>query len=410
MSASPLLYLQSGGPTAVFNATAQGVIEAARSLERPLLATRDGLDGLIEGRLVDTTRVSDSEIARLSSLPGGSFGVSRNMVPSFLEAPQLWLRMRDVLQGHDIHHLLVNGGNGSMGSAARLAEFTRHTGYPLSVIGIPKTIDNDLPGTDFSPGFPSAARFLATLMREVTLDMDSMAQRRVFIMETMGRHTGWLAAATAAAAQHPGAAPHLILLPEVPFEAERFLLRLHQCLERHGHCGITVAEGLSGVDGRPLAETRHDQVYGHEQLGGAGVYLAQLIRQRMEITAHVAQVDCLQRAARHLASGLDLRLAHLAGRVAVEWALAGRHGVMTGITRSAAAVPLWGIAPVSLAEVGDQERKLPAEFIDALNLGVTPAFLDYLRPLLAAGEPVPSAADGLPDCRPIAWGALSLAS
>ncbi|MDN0085491.1 6-phosphofructokinase [Crenobacter sp. SG2305] len=403
MVASPLLYLQSGGPTAVLNASAFGVIETARRLGRPLLAARNGLAGLLDGRLVDTARVSKDDIALLPTMPGGSFGVSRHMIPAYYEAPQEWLAVRDVLERHNIHHLLLNGGNGSMGCAARLAEFEQHTGYPLSVIGIPKTIDNDLLGTDFSPGFPSAAKFLATSMREVVLDMNSMEQQRVFIMETMGRHTGWLAAATTAAARPPGDAPLLILLPEVPFDPAVFLPLLDQGLQRHGHCAIAVSEGLKGSDGLPVAESRHDVVYGHEQLGGAGAWLANLVRLQCGITAHVAQVDCLQRAARHLASNVDIHMAYEVGCTAVEWALNGMHGVMTGIVRQLSATRTWEVVPIALAEVGDLERQLPLEYIDVANLGVTPACLDYLRPLLAGEVSVPYGSDGLPDYHPIAW-------
>jgi len=403
MTGSPLLYLQSGGPTAVLNASAQGAIEAARHLGHPLYAARDGLAGLIHDRLVDTSRVSESEIARLSRLPGGSFGVSRHMLPSFLEAPQEWLAARDVLERHGIHHLLVNGGNGSMGCAAKMSAFEQHTGYPLTVIGIPKTIDNDLMATDFSPGFPSAARFLATAMREVAVDINSMEVKRVFIMETMGRHTGWLAASTAAAAQRPGDAPHLILLPEVAFDPAEFLQRVSVCLQRNGHCCVTIAEGLKGPDGKPVAQSRYDKVYGNEQLGGAGAWLAAMVRHQLGITAHVSQVDCLQRGARHLASGVDVRMAYVAGYAAVEWALEGMHGVMTGFERSQTASPDWNIVPVNLADIGEKERMLPAEFIDAPNFGVTPAFLDYLQPLLVGEATSTFAADGLPDCRPIDW-------
>lgn len=403
MHATPLLYLQSGGPTPVLNASAQGAIEAARRHGHPLYAARDGLAGLVEGRLVDTSGVPEKEVARLSAMPGGAFGVSRHMIPPFEDDPAQWLRVRDVLERHDIHHLLVNGGNGSLGAAARLAEFERHTGYPLCVIGIPKTIDNDLEGTDFSPGFPSAARFLATTMREVALDMTSMGAGRVFIMETMGRHVGWLAASTALAAQHADDAPQLILMPEVRFEPDRFLARVDQCLTQHGQCAIAVAEGLLGADGRPVAESRHDAVYGHEQLGGAGAWVARLVKQESGITAHVAQVDYLQRAARHLASAVDLRMAHQAGRMAVEWALADRQGVMTGILRRPGTLVGWEIGPVSLAEVGDRERGVPAGFIDAEAMQVTPAFFDYMRPLLVGETLPPCGLDGLPNGRPIDW-------
>lgn len=403
MTPSPLLYLQSGGPTAVLNASALGAIEGARHAGHPLYAARDGLAGLLRGDLVDTGRVADAEVARLAALPGASFGVSRHMIADFDQAPDEWLALRDVLERYDIHHLLINGGNGSIGCAARLSAFERHTGYPLTVVGIPKTIDNDLFGTDFSPGFPSAARFLATTMREVALDMNGMGPGRVFVMETMGRHTGWLAAATAAAAARPGDAPQLILLPEAPFDEARFLAALDDCLARHGHCAITVAEGLCGTDGRPVAESRHDSVYGHEQLGGAGDWIAGLIRARSGITAHVAQVDCLQRAARHHASAIDLQLARACGRVAVEWALGGRQGVMTGIVREGDA---WRLAPADMADIGDRERMLPPAFLGGDGLSVSPALLDYLRPLLIGEAVPPSGADGLPDGRAILWPAV----
>jgi len=403
MTQSPLLYLQSGGPTSVLNASALGAIEAARRKGQPLLAARDGLAGLIQGRLVDTSKVDEAEVSRLFTLPGASFGVSRHMIAPYQEAPQEWQAVKQVLERHGIHHLLINGGNGSLGCAARLTEFERYTGYPLNVIGIPKTIDNDLLGTDFCPGFPSSAKFLATLMREVALDMNSTDLQRVFIMETMGRHTGWLAAATAAARQNPGDAPHLILLPEAAFDPLAFLQKVGQCLETHGHCAVTVAEGITGSDGKPVAESRHDQVYGHEQLGGAGAWVAALVRSELGMTAHVAQVDCLQRAARHRVSEVDLRMAYQAGRVAVEWALNGVQGMMTGIVRHPGTMPSWQIEPVSLVDIGDQERRLPPEFIDAEHLDVTPAFLDYLRPLLAGEAPPSYGSDGLPDCRSIAW-------
>lgn len=402
---APILYLQSGGPTAVLNASARGVIETARRLGVPLWAARDGLAGLLADRLVDTSRASDSEVARLSQLPGASFGVSRHMMPTFEQEPAAWWALRDILERHGIHHLLLNGGNGSMGSAARLAEFERHTGYPLSVIGIPKTIDNDLLGTDFSPGFPSAAKYLATSMREVGLDMASLGQGRVFIMETMGRHTGWLAASSAAARQSADDAPQLVLVPEVPFDPQHFLAQLDACLTRLGHCAIAVAEGLRGLDGKPVTELRHDDIYGHEQLGGAGTWLARLIKRERGLTPHVAQVDCLQRAARHWVSAVDVQWAHAAGACAVEWALGGEHGVMVAMQRADRDND-WRLTPVRLAEIGDKEYTLPPAFLDPQRLTVTPAFLAYLRPLLQGDLPLPVCADGLPDYRPVRWETL----
>ncbi|UTH72907.1 6-phosphofructokinase [Chromobacterium sp. IIBBL 290-4] len=396
------VYLQSGGPTAVLNASAQGAIETARRLGLSLYAAYDGLAGLLDGRLCDTDAVSDTAIAQLAFMPGGSFGVSRRMIGTYEEAPEDWLRLRDVLAKHDIHYLLINGGNGSLGCAERLVDFEKHTGYKLGVIGIPKTIDNDLVGTDNSPGYGSSAKFLASAMREVGLDMTSMGWGRVFIMETMGRHTGWLAAACAAASRNPHEAPHLLLLPEVPFDQDRFLAALDASLAKYGQCAIAVAEGITGKDGRFVAEAKKSETYGHEQLGGAGHWLAKLILNERGISAHVAQVDYLQRAGGHLASATDVRQAYVMGEKAVEWLLAGKSGLMAGIQRLNDHPYCWNVAEVPLSAVGDKEKRLPPEFISADGFGVTQAFLDYVKPLME-GERIPPFKDGLPDYRPIDW-------
>ncbi|MCD5363513.1 MULTISPECIES: 6-phosphofructokinase [Chromobacterium] len=402
MSKPRAVYLQSGGPTAVLNASAQGAIETARQRGLSMYGAFDGLAGLLDGRLCDIDAVSDEAIAQLAFMPGGSFGVSRRMIGSFAEAGDDWRRLREVLARHDIHYLLVNGGNGSLGCAERLAEFERHMGYPLKVVGIPKTIDNDLVGTDNSPGYGSSAKFLASAMREVGLDMTSMGWGRVFIMETMGRHTGWLAAACAAAARNEREAPHLLLLPEVAFDAERFLAAVDDRLARFGQCAIAVAEGITDADGRFVAEAKKSEVYGHEQLGGAGHWIAQLLLRERGISAHVAQVDYLQRAGGHLGSSMDVRQAYIMGERAVEWLLAGKSGVMAGIKRIQDHPYCWDVVEVPLSEVGDQEKRLPPEFIGADGFSVTPAFLDYVRPLME-GERIPPFKDGLPDYRPIAW-------
>lgn len=405
MSGSRAVYLQSGGPTAVLNASAQGAIETARRNALSMYGAFDGLAGLLEGRLCNIDAVSDEAIAQLAFMPGGSFGVSRRMIGSFAEAAEDWWRLRDVLAQHDIHYLLVNGGNGSLGCADRLKDFERHTGYPLQVVGIPKTIDNDLVGTDNSPGYGSSAKFLASAMREVGLDMTSMGRGRVFIMETMGRHTGWLAAACAAAARTPYEAPHLLLLPEVPFDSERFLAAVDDRLARFGQCAIAVAEGITNAEGHFVAEAKKSAIYGHEQLGGAGHWIAQLLLQERGISAHVAQVDYLQRAGGHLGSAMDARQAYIMGERAVEWLLQGKSGVMTGIKRIQDHPYCWDVAEIPLAEVGDQEKRLPPEFISADGFGVTEAFLAYVRPLME-GERIPPFKGGLPDYRPIAWPAV----
>lgn len=407
MTASRVLYLQSGGPTSVVNASAQGVIEAARQAGVSLCAARHGLTGLRQGELFDLDHVPHRQWQGLSTLPGTCFGSSREMLPPFDEAPDIWQQLRDVLYRAGIGAVLLNGGNGSMGMALRLAQLEQRLDYPLQVIGIPKTIDNDLLATHFSPGYPSAAKYLAASVRELALDLASLGPGRVLLLETMGRNTGWLAAGCAAAARHPGDAPHLLLLPEVPYEPARLLDTLDSCLQRHGHALLVVAEGLRHGDGSLVAEQPYSPDSPFRQLGGAAQCVAACLQQQRGLHAHVAVADCLQRAARHLASALDLRLAQQAGRIALEWALAGQSGIMVGLRPDATAADGWQTFAVPLDEVADAERLLPAAFIGADGFSVSPAFLAYLQPLLQ-GESWPPFADGLPaypqlDWPPLRW-------
>ncbi|MGM8062635.1 6-phosphofructokinase [Vogesella indigofera] len=399
---SRLLYLQSGGPTAVLNRSAQGVIEAARAQGVAVCAAADGLAGLRAGRLLDLDAASAADIARLGSLPGAAFGSSRDILAPFEDDAAGWQQLAEVLRRFDIGYVLLNGGNGSMETARLLQQLGERFALPLQVVGIPKTIDNDLEGTDFSPGFPSAAKYLASSLREVTLDVLSMAQQRVFIMETMGRHVGWLTAACALAAL-PGEAAPLLLLPEVAFDEARLLAAVRQRLAARGCCVIAVSEGLRHADGRFVAQLQADAVYGHEHLGGAGMWLAQRLQQQLGVKAHVALVDCLQRAARHLVSAVDVQQAYRLGQQAVAMALAGQGGVMLALQRQQGAAGVnWQVSPLPLAAVANRERALPADFIAADGLSVTPAFVAYLRPLLQGEQPL-AFVDGLPDLRCPAW-------
>lgn len=398
-----LLYLQSGGPTAVLNSSAQGVIETARAQGVTVCAAANGLAGLLAGQLYDCNAATPAQVSRLGWLPGASFGTSRQVLAAYDEVPAQWAQLAAVLQRFDIGYVLLNGGNGSMETALRLGELAQRFALPLLALGVPKTIDNDLEGTDFSPGFPSAAKYLASSLREVTHDMRSMGRGRVFIMETMGRHVGWLAAACSLAAAEGEPAP-LVLLPEVAFDEARVLQAVQQRLQQDGYCAIAVAEGLRHADGRFVAQMHADAVYGHEQLGGAGAWLAQRLQQALGVHAHVALVDCQQRAAMHLASATDARLAYAAGTACVHWALAGQGGVMAGLQRQGDG---WHAVPVPLAQVAGLERTVPAHFIAADGLSMTPAFARYLRPLLQGEVTIPYV-DGLPDYQTLAWPRLVL--
>jgi 6-phosphofructokinase 1 len=396
-----VLYLQSGGPTAVVNASAQGVIEAARHAGVSLCAARHGLTGLRQGKLLDLDAVPQQQWQQLSTLPGTCFGSSREMLPPFDTAPDTWHQLRHVLCGAGIGTVLLNGGNGSMATALRLTEFGQRLDYPLRVIGIPKTIDNDLVATHFSPGYPSAAKYLAASVRELALDVTSLGPGRVLLLETMGRNTGWLAAGCAAAARHAGEAPHLLLLPEVPYQPERLLDALDVCLRQHGHALLVVAEGLRYGNSVLLAEQPYFPHSRFQQLGGAAQRVAAYLTQQRSLHAHVAVADCLQRAARHLVSALDLRLAQQVGRTALEWAMQEQSGVMVGLSPTTGKED-WDMIAVPLADVADAERLLPASFIGVDGFSVSPAFLDYLRPLLQ-GEAWPPFADGLPAYPSLHW-------
>lgn len=403
-----LLYAQSGGVTAVINATAAAVIAASRA--RPtdigrVLAARHGILGVLGEDLIDTAQLGDGELDALATTPGGAFGSCRFDLDAPEDNPAQYDRLFDVLAAHDIGYFLYNGGNGSMDTVAKISRAARARAYPLISIGVPKTVDNDLMGSDSSPGFGSAAKYAATAMLEAGLDVVSMASRvgRAFVLEVMGRNAGWIAAATALAARNADDPPHLILLPEVPFDETRFLAAVEATVARLGYCAITVSEGIRRADGTLLMEQDHD-AKGHVQLGGAGQAIARLIHARLGFKHHWAIPDYLQRAAGHLVAATDRAHAQAVGAKAVEYALAGRDGVMPGIRRLGDDPYRWAIEPVEVAAIANLERCVPPQFIRADGLHVTEAALTYLRPLIE-GECSPPFAGGVP-----AYPRFSLAS
>lgn len=386
-----LLYLQSGGPTAVLNTSALGALREARRQGVPALAAADGLTGLLEKRLFDLSDISDAALDKLALLPGAAFGTSRQILPAFEQAPEMWTQLAANLKAADIGYVLLNGGNGSMETARQLHLLGERFGLPLRVVGIPKTIDNDLERTDFSPGFPSAAKYLAASLREVMLDMCSMGRNRIFIMETMGRHVGWLTAACALAAWDGGPKP-VLLLPEVAYDEARLLQAVQQRLRDDGCCAIAVSEGLKDAEGQFVTLAHASAVYGHEQLGGTGAWLAGRLQAQLGLSAHVAQVDCLQRAARHLLSAVDYQAALSCGQEAARLALAGGSNVMISIRRQGEG---WHYPAVALEGIANLERALPAAWIAADGQDVTADFHAYLQPLIQ-GEVADHYESGLP--------------
>jgi ATP-dependent phosphofructokinase / diphosphate-dependent phosphofructokinase len=394
------LYAQSGGVTAVINASAAGVIEACRRHSGrigKLYAGRHGIVGALTEDLIDTSRESAAAIKALRYTPAGAFGSARYKLKGIEQDRAKYERLIEVFRAHDIGYFFYNGGNDSMDTALKVAKISAELGYPVTCVGVPKTVDNDLPVTDCCPGFGSVAKYVAVSTREAALDVASMARTstKVFILEVMGRHAGWIAAAGGLAGKRPGDAPHIILFPEIAFERQSFLDRVKQCVAERGYCVIVVSEGVKGPDGRFLAEAGTTDAFGHTQLGGAGPEIARIVKEGLGYKYHWAVADYLQRAARHIASKTDVLQAHAVGRAAVEFALQGRNAVLPVIKRTSSRPYRWRIESAPLAAVANVEKKVPREYVTADGFGITPACRRYLEPLIA-GEDYPPFRNGLP--------------
>ncbi|MDE2249841.1 MAG: 6-phosphofructokinase [Gammaproteobacteria bacterium] len=394
------VYAQSGGVTAVINASACGVIETARRHRAhigKIYAGRDGIVGILTEDLIDVGAEDRATIRALRHTPAGAFGSARFKLKGLDQNRAEYERLIEVFRAHDIGYFFYNGGNDSMDTAHKVAQIGTQLGYPIACIGVPKTVDNDLPHTDCCPGFGSVAKYIAVSTLEGAMDVASMARTstRVFVLEVMGRHAGWIAAAGGLAGRKPGEAPHIILFPEIPFERERFLARVKQCVTDYGYCVIVVSEGAHYADGKFLAEAGSRDAFGHTQLGGVGPVVANMVREAHGYKFHWAVADYLQRAARHIASKVDVEQAYAVGEAAVEYAVQGRHGVMAAIRRLSSKPYRWKIVPVPLASVANVEKTVPPTFISADGFGITPACRRYLEPLIG-GEDYPPFRNGLP--------------
>ena len=399
MSAGKLLYAQSGGVTAVINATAGAVIEAGRAAGVPVLAARNGILGALREELIDTTRESRAAVAALQRTPGGAFGSCRYKLKPLEKDRSDYERLIAVFRAHRIRWFLYNGGNDSADTALKISRMGAELGYPLTVVGVPKTVDNDLAVTDCCPGFGSVAKYTAVAVAEASLDVESMHETstRVFILEVMGRHAGWIAAAAGLAARAPGEAPHLILFPERPFDPPDFLARVRRTVERVGYCVVVASEGVRDAAGRFLAEAGGTDSFGHAQLGGVAPHLAATVRRELGYKVHWALPDYLQRSARHVASKTDADQAVAVGKAAVAYALAGRNASMPVIERTSDSPYRWRIAPAPLERIANREKKLPKSFIRRDGYGITAAARRYLTPLVRGEAPLAWSKDGLPD-------------
>ena len=393
-----LLYAQSGGVTAVINASACAVIEMARKHKVRVLAARNGIIGALREELIDTSKESASAIAALRHTPGGAFGSCRFKLKSIEQSRAQYERLIEVFRAHDIRWFLYNGGNDSADTANKISQVGKALGHPLTVVGIPKTVDNDLAVTDCCPGFGSVAKYTAVSVLEASLDVASMAESstKVFVMEVMGRHAGWIAAAAGLAGKSADEAPHIILFPEIPFDEEAFLVRIKATVERVGWCTVVVSEGVRNKDGKFLSEVGTRDAFGHAQLGGVAPLLAALVKQKLGYKYHWAMPDYLQRSARHIASKTDVEHAYAVGKAGVEYALAGHNAVMPVIVRTSDAPYRWKIEPAPLDKVANHEKTLPKSFIRRDGYGITEAARRYLEPLIRGEGAPPSGRDGLP--------------
>lgn len=393
-------YAQSGGVTAVINVTAAAVIETARQHRQQIgkvLAGQNGIIGALNEALIDTSLLSAEKLAGLRHTPGGAFGSCRYKLKDLQQHRAHYQRLIEVFRAHDIGYFFYNGGGDSADTCLKVSQLASQMDYPLRAIHIPKTVDNDLPLTDNCPGFGSVAKYVATSIREASLDVASMAKTstKAFILEVMGRHAGWITAACGLASETPEQGPLLLLFPERRFDQADFLQKVQACVAQYGYCVIAVAEGLRDDEGRFLSETGLTDAFGHAQLGGVAPVLAQLLQAQLGLKCHWAVADYLQRAARHIASATDVAQADALGKAAVELALAGHNGVMPGIFRLSDAPYRWEIRPQELEQIANMEKPLPADFISADGYSITPACRAYLTPLIQ-GEDYPPYKNGLP--------------
>ncbi len=394
-------YAQSGGVTAVINASACGVIETARKHPDQIgkvYAGRHGILGALTEDLIDTGKESDAAIRALRHTPAGAFGSARYKLKSIEQNRAEYERLIAVFRAHNIRYFFYNGGGDSQDTALKVAQMGEQLGYPIVCVGIPKTVDNDLPVTDCCPGFGSVAKYVATSIREAAFDVASMARTstRVFVLEVMGRHAGWITAACGLAAGKPGQAPHLLLFPEIPFDQATFLQRVDDSVRKSGYCVIGVSEGLRDPEGGFLAESGLRDAFGHAQLGGVAPVIANLVREKLGHKYHWAVADYLQRAARHIASKTDVAQAYAMGKAAVELALRGHNAVMPIIVRTSSRPYAWKVGSVPLTEVANREKMLPRDFITPDGFGITAKCRRYLEPLIQ-GEDYPPFKNGLPD-------------
>ena len=397
MNQKNILYAQSGGPTAVINASACGVIETALRSGKfgTVYAAKNGIIGALKEELIDTALESTEAIAALKYTPASAFGSCRFKLKSLEKNDREYRRLIEVFKAHHIYYFFYNGGGDSQDTADKVSQISAKLGYPITCIGIPKTIDNDLPITDHSPGFGSVAKYVAISTKEAALDVKSMStsSTKVFILEVMGRHAGWIASAGGLADVGDGSL--LILFPEIAFDQKNFLSRVDQAVKTAGYCVVVASEGIRNADGKFIQDSGLSDAFGHAQLGGIAPFLANLVKENLGYKYHWGVSDYLQRSARHIASKMDVDQAYSLGKAAVEYALDGKNNIMLTIKRESHSPYRWSIGEAKLSDVANVESKMPRDFISEDGYGITQKCRDYLLPLIE-GESYPPYENGMP--------------
>lgn len=401
MTKQNAFYAQSGGVTAVINASACGVIQTARKNSDSIgtvYAGRNGILGALTEELIDTANLSDETVAALRHTPGGAFGSCRYKLKDVETHRAQYERLIEVFKAHNIGYFFYNGGNDSADTCLKIAQLAESVGYPLKAIHVPKTVDNDLPVTDNCPGFGSVAKYIAVSTKEAAMDIHSMCatSTKVFILEVMGRHAGWIAGAGGLAGEGEGAPPHLIIFPEIPFDRGIVMARINDCVKKYGYCVIVVSEGASYSDGSFLADAGTTDAFGHKQLGGVAPSLAAMVKEDLGYKYHWAVADYLQRSARHLASATDVEQAYAVGVAAVKLALEGKTSVMPTIVRATEEPYSWKIGEAPLSDIANLEKFFPRDYITPDGFGISELGRKYLLPLIQ-GEDYPPYKDGMPD-------------
>lgn len=402
-----VIYAQAGGVSAVINASAAGVIEMVRRHPETfgkIYAAVNGIVGVLEEKLIDSTRMTEDELDRLKVQPGAAFHACRFDLDTVDENPGQYERVLEVFKAYDIGYFFYNGGNGSMVTAQKVAEYCTEHGHPVTCIGVAKTIDNDLALSHCSPGFGSAAKYIATSMLEATMDLYSMhnTSTKFFCLETMGRNVGWLALAGGLVKTVIPDVPVMVLTAERPFDKAKFLDRVKELIDAKGYCVCVVSEGLTDKNGNYISienvERTHNNAY--TQLGGVGLTLSHMVADTFNIKTHSATPDYLQRSASHMVSETDWEMAYRAGKASAQAALDGKHGVLPVIQVIDDCPLVWRYKTVDLMEVADLEKTVPDEFITEDGMDITEAAIEYLQPLIK-GERTMHYKYGLPDIRPL---------